>query len=155
VLAVTIEKLREFMDLSWASASEETKTTIAKSNEARKVVNFPYTSSLEEPLFIAMGTEGESPIGTTTAPRGVSNVPIVECPIGGCGQSWKASLMRHHMGCHLIHQRPAGPSAVDLAVRHVRWRERSVFIGCRSTGGLCHMAQEQTAEDEVQTRGKR
>ena len=36
VFAATIEKPRELMDLSWASVSEETKTTIAKSNEARK-----------------------------------------------------------------------------------------------------------------------
>ena len=105
VFAATIEKPRELMDLSWASVSEETKTTIAKSNGACKVVNFPYTTSLEEPLFIAMGTEGELLIGTTTAPRGVSNKPIMEYPIGGCGQSWKASLIRHHMGYHLIHQR--------------------------------------------------
>jgi hypothetical protein len=73
MFAVTIEKLRELMDLSWASVSEETKTAIVKSNEARKVVDFLYTSSSDEPLFIAMGTEGESLIGTTTVPRGVSN----------------------------------------------------------------------------------
>ena len=115
VFAATIEKPRELMDLSWASVSEETKTTIAKSNEACKVVNFPYTSSVEEPLFITMGTEGESPIGTTTAPRGVSNVPIVECPIGGCGQSWKASLMRHHMGCLAMEKK------VSLKGRERKW----------------------------------
>jgi hypothetical protein len=92
-----IEELRAAMDIGWA---EIEAVGADKHVKPSRLSALPYVNDQGVALLMCMGTEG---LGPTSA--GPVSERRVTCPVEACGQEWAATLMRQHVGKHILYDR--------------------------------------------------